>query len=643
VTRSSHERYGFPILAGVLPLALYIGTACRDIFWVDSTEFMLVGRFLTLSHPPGYPLLTLITRLVSLVPVLALPFRLNLVAALAAAGSCLFAYFIVVELSRDRLAGLCSALVWAVSFELWQQATALEVYSFQVLLLSVLLLAMVKWHSMEVRSTKDKGQSAETTDARWLLLAFFAFGLALCNHTPIVLWIPSLLILLWASPARPGPRVLGFGFLLTAMAVGLYGYVPLRASAPVGQFWTGINSLSDLFQFVSGRMYRYRLFGGGSRYLGGQVLGLPALLGKQFLAAWLLVIPGAILLWRSRRSLLVALLLGAAVVTFAAAAYHIPDKEGYLLPAYFAILIVIGCGLAYLLKSRLRPAAVPAAAVLVALPIVLFFPVQNRSRLHGLSDFSRAVLDPLPANSVLFTDDYSLFQGARWQQSIDGRRPDVLVVSQYYLAVPWYLDQLGRSAHVPDAAASAARRLWQNSGRMSDVQFGEAAKAASRQAMLLLVQDWLPARRVFWVPGNFSDWLQEWNGLRLTMRGLCYEIAAQDTLPDLDSPLPSPGRYRATLHRDLETQDLCRRFAATACRRGIIRFASNANADAIRSFDLALRYFPDYPQAIENKGIVFFFSSQPDSARFYLNRFITLDPQSPEIPKVRQILARLGP
>ena len=107
-----------------------------------------------------------------------------------------------------------------------------------------------------------------------------------------------------------------------------------------------------------------------------------------------------------------------------------------------------------------------------------------------------------------FTDDYSLFQGARWQQSIGGRRPDVLVVSQYYLAVPWYLDQLGRSAHVPDAAASIANRLWQNAGRMSDVRFGEAAKAASQQAMLLLVQDWLPARRVFWIPGNFSDWPQ---------------------------------------------------------------------------------------------------------------------------------------
>ena len=629
------------MLAGVLPLALYVFTACRDLFWVDSTEFMLVGKYLAVSHPPGYPLLTLIIRLFSMVPVLALPFRLNLIAALAAAGSCVMAYFIVVELSRDRLAGLFSALLWGVSFEIWQQATALEVYSFQILLLSVLLLAMVKWHSIEVPRTKGKWPSAETAGARWLLLAFFAFGLALANHTPIVLWIPSLLMLLWTSPTRPGPRVLGLGALLTGLAVCLYGYVPLRSPVVNGQFWTGVNSLSDLFQFVSGRMYRYRLLSVGSRYVGGQVMGLPALFGKQFLAAWLLAIPGAAFLWRSRRSLFLALLLGAAVVTSATAAYHIPDKEGYFLPAYFVGIIVIGCGFVFLRGSRLRRAVPPAAAILLALPIAFFFPFQNRSRLHGLADLSRAVLSSLPPNSTVFTDDYSLYQGIRWQQQVVGYRADVVPVVQHYLAVPWYLGQLSRTMPVPEPATDIVRSLWQNSGRVNDVGFGKQAEAASQQAMLLLVRNRLLQSRVFWIPADFSGWPQDWNGLRLTMHGLCYEVAARDTLPDLDSPLPPASRYHITIYRDNETRDICRRFAATACRRGIIRFAANANAEALRDFNLALQYFPDYPSAIEDKGIVFLYSDHPDSARFYLNRFVTLDPQSTEIPKVRQILAKL--
>jgi tetratricopeptide (TPR) repeat protein len=156
------------------------------------------------------------------------------------------------------------------------------------------------------------------------------------------------------------------------------------------------------------------------------------------------------------------------------------------------------------------------------------------------------------------------------------------------------------------------------------------------------MQDWLAARRVFWIPRDFSDWPGDLNGLRLTMRGLCYEVAARDTVPDLDSPMPPASRYHINAYRDPETQDVCRRFAATACRRGIIRFANNAYAEALRDFNLALEYFPDYPSAIEDKGIVFFYSNQPDSARFYLERYITLDPRSPEIPKVKQVLAQLG-
>jgi len=113
-------------------------------------------------------------------------------------------------------------------------------------------------------------------------------------------------------------------------------------------------------------------------------------------------------------------------------------------------------------------------------------------------------------------------------------------------------------------------------------------------------------------------------------------------VPDLDSPLLSASRYRSILYRDIETQDVCRRLAATASRRGILRFAAGNNSEAIRDFDLALQYFPDYPQAVENKGIVFYFSGQPDSARLYLERFIELEPTSPELPKVRGILARLG-
>lgn len=89
-------RIGFPIAAFVLPLVVYLLTWCRDIFRLDTTELMLSGICLRLPHPPGYPLLILLLRLVSLVPILGTPLRMNMAAALYA------------------------ALTWGLSFELWQ-------------------------------------------------------------------------------------------------------------------------------------------------------------------------------------------------------------------------------------------------------------------------------------------------------------------------------------------------------------------------------------------------------------------------------------------------------------------------------------------------------------------------------------------
>jgi hypothetical protein len=68
---------------------------------------------------------------------------------------------------------------------------------------------------------------------------------------------------------------------------------------------------------------------------------------------------------------------------------------------------------------------------------------QGRSHLHGLAELGHSALAELPADAVLFTDDFSAFQAMRWVQSHRGVRTDVRVVSEYLLVFPWYLESLG--------------------------------------------------------------------------------------------------------------------------------------------------------------------------------------------------------
>ncbi|MEO0074182.1 MAG: DUF2723 domain-containing protein, partial [candidate division WOR-3 bacterium] len=232
MTLAVNRRATIALLVSLLaPLLLYVFTCCRSIFWMDSTEFMLVGIDLGISHPPGYPLLTLITRVVSLTPVLPIPLRLNLISGFAAAGSCLALSYLIWRLTDDTLAGLIGALIWGVSFELWQQATALEVYALQVFLFSTLLSAISHW-SIQTNSNN-------TSSLRHLLLTCFLLGLAFANHLFIV-WLLPCLVALFLTGNWRSLRASWTLLALVMLSLGptLYAYVPLRSSASKSIYWS---------------------------------------------------------------------------------------------------------------------------------------------------------------------------------------------------------------------------------------------------------------------------------------------------------------------------------------------------------------------------------------------------------------------
>lgn len=605
---------------------------------MDSTEFMLVGTDLGISHPPGYPLLTLITRIVSLIPVLVLPLRLNLISGIAAAGSCLVLSLLVRRLTGDTTAGLITALIWGISFELWQQATALEVYALQVFLVSTLLLALNRWSTTSA--------PAEAEPLRSLLFACFVFGMALANHLFVIWLLPCLLLLLFTGPWRnlstsrliPVLAMLGLGPLL-------YFYIPLRSSAGADVYWSGITSLKELIQFLTGRVYRYRFLAGGTGYIATQLRELPTMLFRQFTLFWFLIVPGAGLLWRSHRRLLLASLLGFVASVAAALGYNIPDKEGYFLPAWFLAAIVLGCGVATLRRTKAAKPFTSAIIVVLIGTLLFFYPYQDRSRLRGLTDMSQAVVLETGKGSVVFTDDYSVYMALRWFGRNRSVEQPALVVSEHHLAFPWYLDQLTRTMPVPPGCRAIAEQLWVGATRLSDVAFGELAKAATQQIRHTLWDAWIDQTPLFWFPRDFGNWpIEKWGNFQFELAGLtCRVRRTEDSITVKPFPIsfPGPEHYRTTIFRDPASIDVCRRFAATVNRRGMLNFETGNPQEAIADFNLALAYYPDYPAAIENKGLVFAVSGQPDSARKYLNRYLELEPHSPEVPKVREFLARL--
>ena len=72
-------------LASGVPLALYLATASAHDGWLDSGEFVAQAVALGVAHPPGHPLAALVGKLVTLLPLGPLPWRIAVVSAVCAA------------------------------------------------------------------------------------------------------------------------------------------------------------------------------------------------------------------------------------------------------------------------------------------------------------------------------------------------------------------------------------------------------------------------------------------------------------------------------------------------------------------------------------------------------------------------------
>src|SRR5574341_986895 len=140
-----------PLVAGavsaVVVLALYLATAARDIVVGDPTEFVIVSLTGGIAHPPGYPLLTLLGRLFSALPLGEPAFRVSLVSVLAGAGTAGLVAITAVRLGAPGAAAVIGSIAFATTAVVWRWSVVPEAFPLNDLLVAWILLALVVWHA----------------------------------------------------------------------------------------------------------------------------------------------------------------------------------------------------------------------------------------------------------------------------------------------------------------------------------------------------------------------------------------------------------------------------------------------------------------------------------------------------------------
>jgi hypothetical protein len=457
---------------GVGFLLLYLRTLCPTVYLGDSGEFCTAIATGGIAHPPGYPLFSLLGRVVlCLIPWGEPAFRIGCVVAMAAAVAVVALYFLARELRCAPGAAAAAAALFGAGYTFWNQATRVEVYSLHVLLAAVLLLGCLRY-----RHTGNVG---------WLAAAVLAGSLGLAHHLTIVLVVPAALVLvgsrLGERTGREGQLALVGALLLIGPA--LYGLLIVWARAEPLQSWGRPINVSLLWNHASARMYQGNLRWPDGPHLFQGLREAGALYGDSFpYLTCLLPLAGMWLLWQRDRGIVVGLGLAALAPVCYNLCYRIQDIAPYYLTTWWVAAALVAVALEALVgrvQGSVRRRVCSGVLLALALGMLLQrnWGACDLSRVTWVREFARHKLESTEPGGVLITqwdpDTFPIW----YVQSLLKVRPDVLHIDRAmvmgtwlnYDREPslWYLHRLqreGLALSIPAAPDAATRAAWGQDG-----------------------------------------------------------------------------------------------------------------------------------------------------------------------------------
>lgn len=180
----------FSSVAFLFTFLLYLFTLTPSLSAGDNGELTTAAYFLGVGHAPGYPFYTLMSKLFTYIPFGNIAWRTNLFSGTCGAIAMIFFYLIMVKvLGQNRIErgfspvvhipALLVSVAFAISDNMWAQATMAEVYSLNILQIAFMLLILVYWFEAVWQHADD---DVPYYGNKYLMAFGFLYGVALANH-----------------------------------------------------------------------------------------------------------------------------------------------------------------------------------------------------------------------------------------------------------------------------------------------------------------------------------------------------------------------------------------------------------------------------------------------------------------------------
>lgn len=392
-----HGLVGAVVLFAVYCLTLLPGVGYTG----DTAKFQFVGKVLGTPHATGYPLYILLNHVfVTVFPFGALAWKANLLSAVYAVAACCVVYRCLRRLGVQPWPALAAMLALGFSPTFWSQSVVAEVYSLNALFVALVVSVLVDWH----RERRP----------RQLWAAIIIFALSVGNHMTMVLLLPAVVAFVLATEARVVRARSTWLWLAAGVVVGVgqYGYLIWRYHDPNTVFMEVCTpGLRELWHVVTGAQFKPRMF---SLPLGTVLATRVPMVALQL---WrelgvLLVVAGVGLVALRPRAVAWLLLLGLGGHLMFMLNYDIPDIYVYIIPVVVIGVLLVGCGLQYLLgKMGARAGRVVGPLLLVVPLLGLVGGFEKAGQQHNTADARRieAILDYVGRDALLVGFDYHDF------------------------------------------------------------------------------------------------------------------------------------------------------------------------------------------------------------------------------------------
>lgn len=400
--------------------------------YTDTGELAAAAATWGVAHPTGYPLLTLVGHVWSLLPWPSTIGGLNILAALFTAGGVAFLTVVVQHFTKHIQAtqpwlpiaigvafGLCG-LVWA-------QSTAYEVYSLNLLLVAATTYACVR--------------SASDVSVRWTLVAGTMYGLALSNHLSSVFLAPGLFVLWW-NRNRKQQHWLAL-ILPILLGLSLYALLPLRSTSLPPINWGWVHRGLDAFMYhVKGTQFGVWMFSDSKALATNFRLFIEEASRMLLWVGWIPTLAGMVVLLRENKKValgLIAILVGNLAISLG---YAIPDISAYFLPSIIVLMAFCGIGLARFLTRVSRPFQF-SVLLLPLCALALNLPTMNYRTHRAVEAYTQWAWANLEPNAIVMSRQWDYMLSAMWyQQTVEHVRPDVAIIDKELLRRTWYIPHL---------------------------------------------------------------------------------------------------------------------------------------------------------------------------------------------------------